>query len=450
MGLLGLAALSFLGSCAPNQDAPSPSAGTIDSRRYVAVGDSYTAGLSDGGLRRMSQEYSFPNLLARQLPGATFTQPLLEESRGTDYLSLLELSATGVPRTQRVLGAGVRTRIPFTNSCGLNDTARLFDRSATASAGLPQNLGVPGLRLTQIETLSYGAEVNATSKSGQFNPYFERLLPAGATTTYRRAVTKVSTGATFFTYFAGLDDYIYFIRGGGECPVLPGTKSGVVSVLTTPLLQNSKKLLDTLSAGGRPGVIALLPDLRYLPLLRQGKGDSLQTVLRQNRRNPKLILWIYDAYFRESRRVADKDFVLPSGLANIGQVQLVAGAQRAYGLDSLNALRNADVITSREFGFLNESLNAYNDQLTALAVKYKLPTVNLADELFNLVDKQMAIGGVVYSSEPVRGNVFSLDGYSFTPRGNGLLANVFLRAINQAYKANLSLIDVNSLPGTVR
>ena len=60
------------------------------------------------------------------------------------------------------------------------------------------------------------------------------------------------------------------------------------------------------------------------------------------------------------------------------------------------------------------------------------------------------MGGVIYTSEPVRGNVFSLDYYSLTPRGNALLANAFITAINKAYKANLPVVDVNILPSTAQ
>ena len=53
----------LLTACALSQDTPTPST-NFDVSRYVAVGDSYTAGLSNGGLTRASQDYSFPNLLA--------------------------------------------------------------------------------------------------------------------------------------------------------------------------------------------------------------------------------------------------------------------------------------------------------------------------------------------------------------------------------------------------
>jgi hypothetical protein len=50
----------------------------------------------------------------------------------------------------------------------------------------------------------------------------------------------------------------------------------------------------------------------------------------------------------------------------------------------------------------------------------------------------------------VRGNFFSLDYYSLTPRGNDLLANTFIAAINKAYRSNIPAIDVNSLPTTAQ
>lgn len=450
--LPGVVLSALLSGCAPGQDEPGPSAGRLDPRRYVAVGDTYTAGFSDGGLRRQSQEYSFPNLLARQLPGgAEFTQPLFGEGRGTDYLELVELASTGLPVTRLVPGAGVRARIAYTNGCGRADEALLLDRSATAGAGLPQNLGVPGLLLTQIENASYGAETTASTQPAPFNPYFERMLTGVSAISYRRAVTKASANATFFTYFAGLDDYLQYVRGGGECPLLPTSSTVVNSTLTQPLNRNASNLLDTLAAGGRPGIVALLPDLNYFPVLRQGKADSLQAALRVSRNQPDLTLWIQDSRTKIARQLVPKrDFVLPGGLARLGVPENVGGVDRPYGLDALNPLRNADVLDRDEYNRLDASLDAHNIQLEAIAKRLKVPVLNVGSELFYAVDNYLAIGGVVYSPVPVRGNVFSLDGYSLTARGNGLLANAFLRALNRNYAATLPLVDVNALPAAVR
>ena len=233
----------LLAACAPGQDNPTP-ATTINVSRYVAVGDSYTAGVSAGGLTRASQNYSFPNLLAQQLSrastAATFSQPLLEDGSGAGYLTLVEyMPTTGVPRVRRVAGQAVVRSVINPAACGGPDTVRLLSRSAT-SASLPQNLGVPGLQVGQIEVANLGNATNATP-GGNFNPYFERLLPAADSRTYLQTVTTASTSATFFTFFMGLDNLLPYVRSGGTCGPLP------VSSLTTLMKNNAKKLLDVLA-----------------------------------------------------------------------------------------------------------------------------------------------------------------------------------------------------------
>jgi hypothetical protein len=258
---VALVATLTLPGCAPSQDNPSP-ASSVNLSHYLAVGDSYTAGVSNAGLTRASQEYSFPNLLARQLrsvaPNAPFVQPLLEAGTGTGYLTLTGFTANGLPLVRRVAGQSVRgSAIINPTACGGADTMRLFNRSATTAA-LPQNLGVPGLTLGRIELAGLGNEANATPGAANFNPYFERILPPATNTTYLQAVSTATTSATFFTFFQGLDDLMPYVRSGGECRTYLPTSNGL------QMRQNAKKVLDVLTAGNRPGIIAQLPD-RHQP-----------------------------------------------------------------------------------------------------------------------------------------------------------------------------------------
>ena len=50
-------------------EAPVTS-GTADFSKYVALGDSFAAGFSDGALFKKGQENSYPNLLAQQFAAA--------------------------------------------------------------------------------------------------------------------------------------------------------------------------------------------------------------------------------------------------------------------------------------------------------------------------------------------------------------------------------------------
>jgi hypothetical protein len=117
---LSAAATLLLNACAPSQDTPTPTIG-VNGSRYLAVGDSYTAGLSAGGLTRASQEYSFTNLLAKQLrgtsPDAAFTQPLLEAGTGAGYLNFVDFTITGFPRARHVVGQAVRCTVINPTAC---------------------------------------------------------------------------------------------------------------------------------------------------------------------------------------------------------------------------------------------------------------------------------------------------------------------------------------------
>jgi len=440
-----------LTSCAPGQDAPAP-ASTLDLNRYVAVGDSYTAGVSNGGLTRNSQQYAYPNLLAQSFqrvsPAATFTQPLLDAGAGTGYLSLVSYNGTDLPVLRQVPGAGVRRSYVNTPTCGPTDVVDLLPRSATAGT-LPQNLGIPGLRLAQIINPGVGNDANA-APNANFNAYFERLLPAGDNTTYLQAVTATATSATFFTYFQGLDEFLPYLRSGGECPaLLPNTAN---------MNLNAKRILDVLTANNRRGIIVRLPYLRSLPLLSLGQGLQLERRL-QKAKGDTASLYLRSSITGQTRTITDEDFVLATAIPRVGTPTLVGTSTVQYGRSPLAPLVGADVVETQEYLLANNArLTAYNNNLEALAKNtYRMPaidasssqySVRLEEDLFSQVSNQIAVNGVPYTTEPVRGNFFSLDYYSLTPRGNALLANVIIKAINQAYRSSIPYVTVNDLPTT--
>jgi hypothetical protein len=459
-GLVALTALA-LNACAPGQDAPTPTVGTVNVSRYLAVGDSYTAGLSAGGLTLASQQYAYPNLLAQQLrsaqPDAAFSQPLLAAGAGTGYLELVGFTAQGLPRTRRVPGPAVRRLVINPAACGGADTVRLLTRT-DAPGTLPQNLGIPGLRLTQVQSPNLGNETSATP-TGTFNPYFERILPAAKSDTYLQTVSAAVASATFFTYSLGLDDLMPYLRSGGECGTPP------TSALTGQLNRSAKAVLDVLTAGGRPGIIASLPELNTLPLLRLGRGEDLQKRL-QDSFGDNALLYIEDPLFGTGvgQPITGADYVLATTIPRIGRLTpVVVGGTTLmlpYGRDVRNPLRDADVMDYDEMNRVNGVLRSHNNELNRLAKDiYKMPVLN-SSPLPNLLNMSnvipgyasdaLSVAGVQYSAEPVRGNFFSLDYYTLTPRGNALLANAFITALNRAYNANIPAIDVNSLPAVAQ
>jgi hypothetical protein len=84
-----LPALALLGlaGCQADIDTPTASAGSAKFNRYIAVGNSLTAGYGDNGLYLDGQLNSYPNMLAQQFAQAggnsTFRQPLFTSAQAT-------------------------------------------------------------------------------------------------------------------------------------------------------------------------------------------------------------------------------------------------------------------------------------------------------------------------------------------------------------------------------
>jgi hypothetical protein len=435
----------MLAGCSPEQSVPAPNAAAIDLSSYLAVGDNYTAGYSDGGLTLTGQQYSIPALLDQQFAQATgrtstFTQPLFPAGAGTGYLQLRTLDANGQPLTNRVT-AGRTTINSFINTAacgGGTDTVFQYQRATNT---LPQNLGVPFMRLSQIELSGLGNQTNLR-RADQFNPFLERLLPANDSRTYLQLVTDASAKATFFTFFMGLGDALPYVLTGGDCAAaLPN--SGINTA--------AKKILDKLTAGGRPGIICLAPDnLNQLPLVGRGSDARVRTLI-----GPNDTVFVRTFPANAVRAMDPRDYLLPNALAQLGvaqTVQLPGGgtASLRYGLDKRNPITRRDVLDQAEYTRVNPAITALNTELIRLADQvYKIPVINRGQNgvnVYNQIASGFSVNGVKYTDAPVRGNFYSLDQYSLTPRGNGIMTNAIIREINRFYGASIPLLDPNTLP----
>ena len=83
--MFGFAACSEDDITDPIPPPPVLDAGTADFSNYVAIGDSQTAGYTDGALFIAGQENSMPNILSKNMAtvgGGAFTQPLTDDNIG--------------------------------------------------------------------------------------------------------------------------------------------------------------------------------------------------------------------------------------------------------------------------------------------------------------------------------------------------------------------------------
>ncbi len=242
-------------SCKPEIEVPAPQAGTADFTNFIAVGNSLTAGYSDGGLYQESQEVSLAAILAQQMNevmAVPFKQPDIP-GNGSGYFYLKKLSLVTNPPIVEI-----GNREPDPN--WLDKVSGPFN-----------NLGVPGIRVKDIEVVGYGID------PVQANPYFYRMVPdENPWMTYLDMVKEANP--TFFTLWLGNNDVLGYAASGGKLGQdgAPGLGLGG---LTDPGTFQAlySKLINVLTQNGAKGVLGTVPDVTLIPFFTF-MGQSLTAI----------------------------------------------------------------------------------------------------------------------------------------------------------------------------
>ncbi len=225
------------------------SSGSLDLSKYVAVGNSLTAGFQDGALYTDGQQNSFPNLLATQFQisgvgGGSFNQPDINSTNGFHVL----LSDIGAGR---IVG---RTILDLSDQVLIGtkgDLPGIFAGDKTAL----NNFGVPGIVTAQLLTPLTGT---ATFGNVIHNPLYTRFASTPGRSTI--LADAVATKPTFFTLWIGANDYLgYAITGGIKDSDITETTSFQISFTT---------VLNTLVSTGAKGVVLTLPPVVTLPFFQ--------------------------------------------------------------------------------------------------------------------------------------------------------------------------------------
>lgn len=402
----------LLSSCDPEIEAPAISSGELDLSKYVAVGNSLTAGYSDDGLYLEGQLSSYPNILAgqfRQAGGGDFAQPLFSEAQrnGSGYLRL-ERFVNGSPVTGRVSENLARPA----NSAFFTDE---YSQPV-------QNLGVPGIRVADVQVRGYG--------SSQGNPYFERITPDN--TPLQTYLERVQASApTFFSLWLGNNDVLGYATSGAST----GNMTEPADFTT-----NYTALVNALSANNTEGIVATIPDVTGLPFFK----TVTVAAVRAAANNAEVYIRLDGG---TARPATAEDYILLNAQANIGRPDVVApGVTIPHGFHPLNPLTDAEVLDKAEVAAVQARTNELNTIIKNQATAKNLALFD-AFEYFNRIQPvngqpTLMLNGVAYSPAYITGNLFSLDGVHPTPRGYAIVANEMIKAINSIYKTSIPTTDV--------
>lgn len=417
MPFIGFIFLLVVSSCKPEiKDLPL-SPGEADFSKFIAVGNSLTAGFSDGGLYLEGQQVAFPNLLAqqfRQVGGGDFRSPFFTESEqnGSGYLQLKAL-VDGQPVMENV-----SDQLAYREEGKLTKHIENID-----------NLGVPGMRL----------DLSTQGWVSGLNMYFERLLPDAEVGT--KTYMQFATGRehTFFSFWLGNNDVLGYATNGAVTDAAdPST------VLTDVELfeQLYNNFVAVLSNKGQKGVLATIPDVTAIPFFTTVTRTSLLEAVQATGANAAEI-YITDVH-ATPRAATDADlFVLP--FASSGLLGSTTETHPApYGLHISNPIDSRYVLDRDEVTTVRTRVKAFNSIIKRAADTHKLAVADVYAYLNEVKDSGIVSNGVAINADFITGNVFSLDGIHLTPMGNALMTNLFIDAINKQYNSKVPKADVSN------
>jgi len=358
--------------------------GSASFTRYVALGDSLTAGFESGSINRRYQDNSYPSLIFRQASGRTsgFEQPLVSEP-----------GLPGILRLNSLLPAPSITPTPGQGAPINLNLARPYD-----------NMAIPGALLHDLLT--------KTQSSSATDPTDLILRRLGFT----QLQQGLSLQPTFVTLWIGSND------------ALGAATSGIVidGVTLTPADQFDAELRAVAAAIASTGAkmaIANIANVTSIPYVttisRNVTLPSGQTVTLIGPNGP----------------LQAGDFVLLPASAAIAQ---------GRGLSPANPLTDADVLSAAEVATIQDRINHYNATIAAVASERGAALVDANATLRELATTGVHVGGVTYRSSFLTGGAFSYDGVHPTPFGYAFIANLFIDAINDKFGGDIP--EVSLLP----
>jgi hypothetical protein len=105
------------------------------------------------------------------------------------------------------------------------------------------------------------------------------------------------------------------------------------------------------------------------------------------------------------------------------------------------------VLDAGEQAVARSAIAAYNDAIAATAARYGLALVDVHSIVTGIADEGLPIGGETLTTAFLTGGLFSLDGIHPTCKGQGVVANALLDAIEARYGVAFPRVSIAGLPG---
>jgi len=468
-------------------DGLPPTSGTANFAKFVSLGNSLTAGYSDGAMFIDGQKVSYAAILAQQFAtvgGGEFKIPFMADNIGG-----FKIGGT-VASGPRMASTGGAAPVPV---AGTPSTEIL---TSIVAAGPYNNCGVPGAKSFHLLSPSYGSA--AGMALGTANPYYVRFAPNATTSVVSYAVSQTPT---FFSLWIGNNDVLGYATTGGDGtnPITPPAGAAGVGFDAT-----YDALVNTLTAATPKGVLANIPYVSSSPfftfvatnpvplnaaqvaalnplwgglnaILAAASQPARFQTLAVSATNPLLIaddMLAYDATAlftaalqgapfnfpaptaaflgtlygkarHASAAAATKDFVILSSAGTIGTTQ-PGYPPNNNTIGVTFPMEDKAILSAGEAALVKTATDAYNLKIKALATAKGLAFVDANALLGQISNGGVSSNGFTVTGAFITGGGFSTDGVHPSPRGYALIANQFIKSINTTYGSNLKGVDLGN------
>ncbi|MCU0343478.1 MAG: SGNH/GDSL hydrolase family protein [Ignavibacterium sp.] len=469
IGLLSIILFSalFMMSCNDYSELEAPVqngiSGDANFSKFVSIGNSITAGYQSGTIYESGQMYAYGNLIAKQV-GVDFQTPYVSDPGLGGRMEVQSLS-------------------PFTIK---NNTSS----GSLLNANYPapyNNLGVPGALTYDVLLATNSTNCASALFANTPNPYFDVILRNSVLNKGSQLQQSLSLAPTFITLWIGNNDVLGYATSGGTSPTAP-TSVAQFNQLYGGIMQGLKQYTDVSAA---KVVVANIPSVSAIPFFTT-VGPVLAT-------NPAIVWWqIALAQTASGLPATGLIYGSHEGGTNLGQlpykigfadsVALLTGTKlitllgqsyapllgqptgkfyrdynipvplgvdttKAFGFHPQNPFPDLFVLDSDEITTASNAVSAFNSTIAALASAngYGLVDINTKFNQFRAADFTggTVVNGITFKTTYISGGLFSLDGVHPSSQAHGIVANEFINVINSKYGANIPLVDVSAIPGSI-
>ena len=425
--------------CKPSIKPPTLRTNLATLDKVVYLGDSFLSGYQDAALSEDGQVHSVAALLSRSfenVEGGAIVQPLLNYGYGVGINSK---PWNGELNTQSVLNNNIAD---CTGELGLKPIKVEFSYDGGASyvnySG--SKTAITDFSMPFASTDEYFLPSTGDEFSSGGNLYYHRI----AQTTILEDAKNANP--TFSVIWAGIEDVYRSCRNGGK-----GTMPSVAQFEV-----NLDSILSVMVGTSQQGVIANVPDLTAFPFytlipfdgadLTKSKADSL---------NDGLYSFVPHISFHEGEGNAFTT-VDPTNVFGVDQLGMGEYITLTVPLDSMKcvfmgtvlAIPEQYVLDSSEVLLIEQTISGYNAIINERAAYYNIAKVDM-NSYFNSVSAGIKWNGVGFNADFVSGGFFSLDGFHPTQKGNALITNEFIKAINLHYDATLPTVPCLDCKGVL-